>query len=259
MRPVSWPERQRAPRRHRRRPGRCRTSGGSLYRPGDGSTSVTSGAPRRPGGGPDRYGGPPRPPADGSIWDLRAPDGTIAPGWYLSAAPPVPRGDVPLRRAAEAGEPRLLPQLEPDLHPRPDARRLAHQSDRGPARAPVGRRPGVRPGDRPRRGGRGRGGPARAADPGRRRRRDGHRLQPLPGHLVPRRALLPGSDIVFVFAWTPLALAGAAGAPAVDTWMAPPGRAGRGPTRSRVRGESARCRDRAGRREHGPAGRARWP
>jgi len=29
-----------------------------------------------------------------------------------------------------------------------------------------------------------------------------------------------GSDIVFVFAWTPLALAGAAGAPALDTWFA---------------------------------------
>jgi thiosulfate dehydrogenase [quinone] large subunit len=29
-----------------------------------------------------------------------------------------------------------------------------------------------------------------------------------------------GSDIVFLFAWTPLALAGAAGAPALDTWLA---------------------------------------
>jgi thiosulfate dehydrogenase [quinone] large subunit len=29
-----------------------------------------------------------------------------------------------------------------------------------------------------------------------------------------------GSDIVFFFAWTPLALAGAAGAPALDTWFA---------------------------------------
>jgi thiosulfate dehydrogenase [quinone] large subunit len=29
-----------------------------------------------------------------------------------------------------------------------------------------------------------------------------------------------GSDIVFLFAWTPLALAGAAGAPALDTWFA---------------------------------------
>jgi thiosulfate dehydrogenase [quinone] large subunit len=29
-----------------------------------------------------------------------------------------------------------------------------------------------------------------------------------------------GSDIVFVFAWTPLAVAGAAGAPALDTWLA---------------------------------------
>ncbi len=29
-----------------------------------------------------------------------------------------------------------------------------------------------------------------------------------------------GSDIVFLFAWTPLLLAGAAGAPAVDTWFA---------------------------------------
>ncbi len=31
-----------------------------------------------------------------------------------------------------------------------------------------------------------------------------------------------GSDIVFFFAWTPLALAGAAGAPALDTWWARP-------------------------------------
>jgi thiosulfate dehydrogenase [quinone] large subunit len=29
-----------------------------------------------------------------------------------------------------------------------------------------------------------------------------------------------GSDIVFFFAWTPVALAGAAGAPAIDTWLA---------------------------------------
>jgi thiosulfate dehydrogenase [quinone] large subunit len=29
-----------------------------------------------------------------------------------------------------------------------------------------------------------------------------------------------GSDIVFFFAWTPVALAGAAGAPALDTWLA---------------------------------------
>lgn len=29
-----------------------------------------------------------------------------------------------------------------------------------------------------------------------------------------------GSDIVFFFAWTPIALAGAAGAPALDTWLA---------------------------------------
>lgn len=34
-----------------------------------------------------------------------------------------------------------------------------------------------------------------------------------------------GSDIVFFFAWTPLALAGAAGAPALDTWFARPGAA----------------------------------
>jgi thiosulfate dehydrogenase [quinone] large subunit len=31
-----------------------------------------------------------------------------------------------------------------------------------------------------------------------------------------------GSDIVFLFAWTPFALAGAAGAPALDTWFARP-------------------------------------
>ncbi len=36
-----------------------------------------------------------------------------------------------------------------------------------------------------------------------------------------------GSDIVFLFAWTPIVLAGAAGSPALDTWLAvrgPPGR-----------------------------------
>ena len=46
-----------------------------------------------------------------------------------------------------------------------------------------------------------------------------------------------GSDIVFFFAWTPLALAGAAGAPALDTWMAarqpaPPVRQGALPRRT---------------------------
>ena len=35
-----------------------------------------------------------------------------------------------------------------------------------------------------------------------------------------------GSDIVFFFAWTPLALAGAAGAPALDTWFVRPMAAG---------------------------------
>jgi thiosulfate dehydrogenase [quinone] large subunit len=40
-----------------------------------------------------------------------------------------------------------------------------------------------------------------------------------------------GSDIVFFFAWTPLVLAGAAGAPALDTWFAqrrPPSATGQG-------------------------------
>ncbi len=47
-----------------------------------------------------------------------------------------------------------------------------------------------------------------------------------------------GSDIVFVFAWTPLVLAGAAGAPALDTWLAERaaerGRAGEGIPRRAV-------------------------
>ncbi len=34
------------------------------------------------------------------------------------------------------------------------------------------------------------------------------------------RPYYTGADIVFLFAWTPLLLAGAAGAPAVDTWLA---------------------------------------
>ena len=34
------------------------------------------------------------------------------------------------------------------------------------------------------------------------------------------RPFYNGSDIVFLFAWTPLVLAGAAGAPALDTWLA---------------------------------------
>ena len=34
------------------------------------------------------------------------------------------------------------------------------------------------------------------------------------------RPYFTGSDIVFLFAWTPLVLAGAAGAPALDTWLA---------------------------------------
>ncbi|MGO8872057.1 MAG: Rieske 2Fe-2S domain-containing protein [Acidimicrobiales bacterium] len=38
-----------------------------------------------------------------------------------------------------------------------------------------------------------------------------------------------GSDIVFFFAWTPLALAGAGGAPALDTWLADQSAAGPAP------------------------------
>ena len=34
------------------------------------------------------------------------------------------------------------------------------------------------------------------------------------------RPYFTGSDIVFLFAWTPLVLGGAAGAPALDTWLA---------------------------------------
>jgi len=34
------------------------------------------------------------------------------------------------------------------------------------------------------------------------------------------RPYFTGSDIVFLFAWTPFVLAGAAGAPAIDTWLA---------------------------------------
>ena len=44
-----------------------------------------------------------------------------------------------------------------------------------------------------------------------------------------------GSDIVFFFAWTPLLLAGAAGAPALDTWLARPP-AGTGVRRGRCPG-----------------------
>ncbi len=50
-----------------------------------------------------------------------------------------------------------------------------------------------------------------------------------------------GSDIVFVFAWTPFVLAGAAGAPAVDTWLATPGASpGAASTGSRVTGGMTR-------------------
>ena len=38
------------------------------------------------------------------------------------------------------------------------------------------------------------------------------------------RPYYTGSDIVFLFAWTPFVLAGAAGAPALDTWLADRGR-----------------------------------
>jgi len=60
-----------------------------------------------------------------------------------------------------------------------------------------------------------------------------------------------GSDIVFIFAWIPMALAGAAGAPAVDTWLAarnagaadaagtPPGAVSRGAVIALVAGGAA--------------------
>jgi thiosulfate dehydrogenase (quinone) large subunit len=44
------------------------------------------------------------------------------------------------------------------------------------------------------------------------------------------RPFFTGSDIVFLFAWTPFVLAGAAGAPALDTWLAArPGAVGTAP------------------------------
>lgn len=49
-----------------------------------------------------------------------------------------------------------------------------------------------------------------------------------------------GSDIVFAFAWTPLVLAGAAGAPAVDTWLARRAEPGAGTTASLRPGEVSR-------------------
>ena len=52
------------------------------------------------------------------------------------AAPAVPRGDLPVRRAAEAGQPGLLPQLEPHLDPRPVGGHRPHQPDRRPAHPP---------------------------------------------------------------------------------------------------------------------------
>ena len=155
------------------------------------------------------------------MWDLRAPDGTIAPGWYL----------VPLRLFL--GVTFLFAGLQKLANPdffRSSSPISIHAQMLGASHtSPIGgllghcwaSAPVIGAGDRPRRGGRRASGALLGpADPGRRRRWDGHRPQPVPGHLVPHLALLPGSDIVFVFAWTPVVLAGAAGAPAVDTWMA---------------------------------------
>ena len=49
-----------------------------------------------------------------------------------------------------------------------------------------------------------------------------------------------GSDIVFVFAWMPFILAGAAGAPALDTWLASPRHAVSGEMSSAARGVVSR-------------------
>ncbi len=57
------------------------------------------------------------------------------------------------------------------------------------------------------------------------------------------RPYFTGADIVFLFAWTPLLLAGAAGAPAVDTWLA--ARRARAPGQASERGEGGALSRRA--------------
>jgi thiosulfate dehydrogenase [quinone] large subunit len=182
---------------------------------------VTSGAPRRPGGGPDHYGGPPPPPpADGSIWDLRGPGGTIAPGWYL----------VPLRLFL--GATFLFAGLQKLANPdffRSSSPISIHAQMLGASHtSPIGGLLGHLVGAAPLFGlvialgevavgvGALLGLLTRVAAVG------GMAIAfslflAISFHTAPYYL---GSDIVFVFAWTPLALAGAAGAPAVDTWMA---------------------------------------
>src|SRR5580704_18080853 len=91
----------------------------------------------------------------------------------------LPRGDVYLRRTAEAREPELLPLAESDLDPGPAHRRLAHEPSPRPVDPPDRLRQADRPRDRLRRGGDRRWRAPRSVDPHRRDRRRYPVLQPV--------------------------------------------------------------------------------
>ena len=86
-----------------------------------------------------------------------------------AAAAGVPRGDLLLRRADQAGQPQLLRRQQPVEHPGPAHRLGPDQPPAPPARAPAALRHAHRRADRPGRAGGGDGGAARAVDPRRRR------------------------------------------------------------------------------------------
>jgi len=183
---------------------------------------MTSNAPQRSrtdAESTDRPTSTSSPAADG-MWKLRGPDGTIAPGWYL----------VPLRLFLGAtflfaglqklANPDFLRSTSPisihaqlvgSTHTSPIGDLLSHLAGAatvvgvliavGEVAIGVGALLGLLT-----------------------------RVAAIGGVLVSLSLFLAisfhshpfytGSDIVFLFAWTPFVLAGAAGAPAIDTWLA---------------------------------------
>ena len=164
---------------------------------------------RRPEAGPAATPGGPWT----RMWQVRGPDGTIATGWYL----------LPLRLflgvtflfagLQKLANPDFFRSSSPDLDPRPAGRHGAHQSRSVRCSATCGASPGHRRGHRLGEVAVGVGALLGLLT----------RVAAVGGMLCPSACSWPsrstrhpyytGSDIVFVFAWTPLALAGAAGAP----------------------------------------------
>ncbi len=187
--------------------------------PEHGIGSVTSNASRRARAAAAHRGAPDD-PAHGSLWAVRGPDGTIATGWYLLplrlflgttflyaglqklANPDFFRSSSPISIHAQLiGADRASPIHGLLSHLVPVAPAVGLIIALGEVAIGLGTLVGL-----------------------------WVRVASVAGMVLSFGLFLTasfhsspyytGSDIVFFFAWTPLALAGAAGAPALDTWFA---------------------------------------